>query len=135
MNSRTRTHLISGGLIALVFLCGVVAGYAVHAYTSEDILTEADLERQEERHAWVIERVGLTSDQRQEVDSIVEDYRFELTGVVEEYRHRYGQLVAEARQEVESVLTEEQREEYRAHLERREGHGEGEAEAAADRNP
>ena len=135
MSSSTRTHLISGGLIALVFLCGVVAGYAVHAYTSDDTLTGAELEREGERHAWVIERVGLTSDQRQEVDSIVEHYRLELTGVVDEYRDRYGELVAETRQDVEAVLTEEQREEYRAHLERREGYGEGEAEAAADRDP
>lgn len=133
MSASRRARVVSVGLLALIFLGGVLTGYAADAFV-DDRGAGPEREREDERQAWVIEQVGLTADQRAEVDSIVEHYRGEMAGVVEEYRERYRELVAQTRGDIEQVLTPEQREEYRALLERREsGKEDGEtAGAAAD---
>lgn len=131
MKRPIRTRLISAGLIGLVFLGGALTGYAADTLLGDG--TDPALE--DEAEAWIIERVGLTSDQRVQVDSIVEHYRGEMTEVVEEYRERYRELVSATRSDIEEVLTPEQRREYRALLERGDGEIGGEETAEAPPDP
>ena len=125
MSTPRRARLISAGLLGLVFLCGVLTGYAADAVVGGgEAPVGSEMEREEDRQAWLIERVGLTDEQRARVDSVVERYRGEIGEMVEACRESYRSLVAESRSEVEAVLTPEQRSEYRSLLEKKRQRGE-----------
>jgi Spy/CpxP family protein refolding chaperone len=161
-----RSSTVRAALVLLVtFAAGAAAGMAADRLwldapeTTAEAPEEARVERAEEpgdrgeehrekekrddRPKTTIQRfadeLGLTSDQRSRIEEILSRHREEMHEMWSEVRPRFRSLMDSARADIESVLTEEQTEQYRRLLERE--HGEDERwdtdddEPSPDREP
>ena len=83
------------------------------------------------------DELGLTPQQRSEIEEILEDHRSRVKQMWAEIRPRYRALMDTARTRIEAVLTPEQVEQYRALLERRYGNDDDERrrDGQDDRGP
>lgn len=79
---------------------------------------EADGDRGGEtrRRGLIVERVGLTAEQRIQVDSAVGNSRALMRQLRSDYRTGYGELIESTRASIKAVLTPEQAAEYDALL-------------------
>lgn len=115
-------------LLGLTFVAGVAAGVAADRLgvlpgpaSAEMADREADPDRDRERDSresrTTIERfaddLGLTADQRSEIDRILERYRASAQSMWDEFRPRYRSMVDSVRTQIEGVLTSEQVTQYR----------------------
>lgn len=126
-SSRTRVTL----LLAITFLAGLAAGVAVDRQFLSQRGHEASKQAQEDHRrdrgvrGSTIERfadeLGLTEEQRSEIDPILEETRERMSELFEPVRPMYRDLVDSTRARIEAVLTPEQVTEYRRLLEREYG--------------
>lgn len=79
------------------------------------------------------DELGLTSEQRSRIEEILSRHREEMHEMWSDVRPRFRSLMDSARADIESVLTEEQTEQYRRLLERE--HGEDERWDTDDDEP
>lgn len=125
--SRTRVAL----LLAITFLAGMAAGVAAERQLSSDDSAEASKQAREDHRrdrrggGTTIERfadeLGLTQEQRDRIDPILEDAREGMSELFEPVRPAYRALVDSTRARIEAVLTPEQVTQYRSLLEREYG--------------
>lgn len=136
MEQGTRTRLATILILLLILATGAVLGVALDRRiearspsaseaspqdeagpSGED---EAEGEESPRRRRLIVEQVGLSSDQKTQVDSIVARYRQEMRDLHDElqaewqeaYTPRYRGLLEEVREEIKGVLTSDQRMEY-----------------------
>lgn len=122
-DSRGRVAL----LLTLTFAAGAAAGAAADRLgVLPGAARAGEVREGPERHVHgpgrtTIERfadeLGLTEDQRGEIETILERHRASMREIWHEVRPRYRALVDSVRTEIEAVLTPEQVREYRALLE------------------
>lgn len=119
MKSRGRVAVLLG----LMFAAGLAVGLAAERYALHAAL---ETERRDD-HAGgrtTIERfadqLGVTNEQRAEIDPILEDTREQMAEIYAKFRPEWEAVVDSARARIESVLTLEQVEEYRALLQEQE---------------
>ena len=129
MGSHARVIL----LLVLTFVAGTAAGVAADRFgflpgtrntevsdrdsgggRAESRQTESDSAREGQT---TIERfadeIGLSGEQRAEIDDVLERYRSSMRQIWRETRPRYGLLVDSVRTQIESLLTPEQVTQYR----------------------
>jgi Spy/CpxP family protein refolding chaperone len=126
-SSRTRVAL----LLAITFVAGLAAGVAADRQILAERGTDGAKQGQEDHRrdrrvrGSTIERfadeLGLTGEQRAQIDPILEDTRERMDELFEPVRPQYRDLVDSTRARIESVLTPEQVTEYRRLLEREYG--------------
>lgn len=136
MEQGTRTRLATILILLLILATGAVLGIAADrrlearsqsaseaslqdeaGQSGED---EAEDEESPRRRRLIVEQVGLSPEQKAQVDSIVAHYRQEMRDLQDElkvelrqaYTPRYRGLLEETREEIRGVLTPDQRMEY-----------------------
>lgn len=141
-------------LLALVFAAGALVGVAVDrldlfAGTPEaapvDSASEGRGRDEERERRTTIEQfadeLGLTAGQRSEIETFLDHYREGARSLRAAVQPQYRALMDSVRIQIESVLTEEQVEDYRGLLRRRydggrtrerDGDGDGERGASGD---
>lgn len=105
-------------LLAVVFAAGALAGIAFTRIGGTDAAAQAAVREQgarERSHESIFDGLGLTADQQQHVDAILQARREQMDAFWKEYGPRMEQIVDSARAEIRNVLTDEQR----AELDRR----------------
>jgi Spy/CpxP family protein refolding chaperone len=137
MERSARTRLVSALLLFLVLATGFVLGVAVDrqlqaqgeesetessAASSEGERGERGSEDRSRRgssgrgRSLIVEQVGLSADQKEQVDSIVARFRTEMRDlhreIDEAYSAQYRVVLVRTRDEIRAVLTPEQRAEY-----------------------
>lgn len=125
--SRTRVAL----LLAITFVAGMAAGVAADRQLRSDAPPQASKQAREDHRkdrrggGTTIERfadeLGLTQQQRDRIDPILEDAREGMSELFEPVRPAYRALVDSTRARIEAVLTPEQVTQYRSLLEREYG--------------
>lgn len=109
MNSLRRARLLSAGLLAAVFIAGVLVGAAT------DRALGGSHEHRSRRYgidSEVLERMHLDARQRAEVDRILERRRVEAAAVWNEAKPRFNKVVADTRSDLAGVLNPAQLREY-----------------------
>lgn len=123
--SRTKASL----MLALVFVAGAavgVTGDRLDLIPRADA-TEANHDSDAERakNQTIIEQfadeLGLSSEQRSEIDELLDYFGESLKALREGVRPQYRALMDSVKAEIEAVLDEEQRAQYRARIEERYG--------------
>jgi hypothetical protein len=122
MPQRNRARLATFGILVLVFGAGLAVGVAVDrqvAAADAPAATERVPARGDSREEgaprerrMMIERVGLTPDQKVKVDSIVAARADIMAGLQKEYRELYWQIVDSTRASLRRTLTEDQALQY-----------------------
>jgi Spy/CpxP family protein refolding chaperone len=126
--SRLRVGLV----LALTFAAGIAGGIAIDRRVLAapgGRATERGMARLEggpregRGHTPVIERfatdLGLTPEQRTEIETILDHYRLSMRAVWQDFRPHYGAIMDSTRTRIEQVLTPQQVEQYRALLRQR----------------
>lgn len=121
-------------LLLLTFAAGTAAGVAADRLNLLPGIAQAEEGEREDRRPdrrrrggqtgqTTIERfaddLGLTGDQRSEIEGILDGYRSSMRRVWGEVQPRYRSLVDSARTQIEALLTPEQVEQYRELLRER----------------
>ncbi len=131
MERSMRARIVSVGILVLVLVAGFLMGVAwarsgaggsgEPAAAAARGGTRSGQERTEgrrggSRRSLLVEQVGLSEEQKQTVDSIVDFYRSRMRALHEEfnseYTPRYRRIVEEARESIRKILTPEQRVQY-----------------------
>lgn len=126
--------------LGLVFGSGLGLGLLwdrnLTASPGEDAPTEArDGERRDGRRSMLVERVGLTVDQKAEIDVIVGESRRQMKALSGEFQPRYRAIIRETREDLKTLLTEEQRAQYEALLAEHDARRERHRDRDSDSNP
>ena len=126
----TRTRLTTGLILALVLATGVALGMAfgpslLSEGSSAEVQTrrggvdsrsDRSQEGSQRRRPLIVEQVGLSPEQKTQVDSIVFSHRARMRELQEEfdqaYMPRYGAIQEETREAIRGLLTSEQRVAY-----------------------
>ena len=127
MESGLKARLVTTVVLVLVFGSGLTMGLALDrtpetAPTEEDARPEradgsGDRSRRDRGpRPLLVEQVGLTVEQKSQVDQIVEESRKRMKGLENETQPRYHSIIEETRTAIKEVLTDEQRAEYDALL-------------------
>jgi Spy/CpxP family protein refolding chaperone len=95
------------GLVALVFLLGIaIGGLGTHFWGGRFFGGRAD-------HPRIVEaltrELGLTSDQKKQLESIIEDTRTKFQTIYEQESPLYDQARKDGRDRIRAILTPEQR--------------------------
>ncbi len=123
--SARRTRAAAGGVVLLTLTAGFFLGLLWSRMSSaqaEPVAPAAAQAAEEEdagrgrRRGLIVERVGLSAEQKVRVDSVVSHARGAMRQLRADYRAGYGELVESARSSIKAVLTPEQVEEYDALL-------------------
>ncbi len=118
-----RAHLASLAILVLVFASGVLLGLAIDRglNAAPAVVAERDTSAAASRDTaaaphYLFEQVGLSSDQRQVVDSIVATYRQSVRQLRDEYNKEYDPrfraVVERTRASIKQVMTPEQASKY-----------------------
>ena len=131
MESALKARLVSTVVLVLVFGSGLSVGLALdrapEAAATEDLARSGPQgdrrggrERGDradgDRRPLIVEQVGLTVEQKAQVDAIVEESRRRMKSLENETRPQYRTIIEETRTAIKEVLTDEQRTEYEALL-------------------
>lgn len=121
MERESRTRLATIGVLALVFVAGGAVGAALQRVLAPEPgaavaggavgdRREREDGRRERRR--IVDRVGLTEEQRAKVDSIVEYHRVRVGEVWREMGPRFEAIAESTRADIKRILTPEQRARY-----------------------
>jgi Spy/CpxP family protein refolding chaperone len=123
INGRSKAWAL--GLLVGVLLLGAVAGAAVDRVLLRDAAVtqtrerrDGDRDRRTRYIDWLTAELGLTEQQRAQVDAIVERNREQVAALWQETRPRYEELQSHLRQEIREILNDEQRAKYQELLEK-----------------
>lgn len=125
--SARNTRAAAGGVLFLTLVAGFLLGLVWSRQSPEQpepttptavAAEEADDDRGGEtrRRGLIVERVGLSAEQKVEVDSVVGHARGMMRQMRADYRTGYGELIEFTRASIKAVLTAEQAAEYDALL-------------------
>ena len=143
------TRAAAGGVLFLTLAAGFILGLVWSRRSPEQTgpttstavaAEEADEDRGREtrRRGLIVERVGLSAEQKVQVDSVMGHARGMMRRMRADYRTGYGELIESTRSSIKAVLTAEQAAEYDALLtdfdRRRSGEGEREPAETRERN-
>ncbi len=151
MERGLKARLVTVVVLALEFGSGVTAGLAwdrtPEAAPTEEMV-QADRQGGErevqersgrsdrDRRPLLVEQVGLTSEQKAQVDEIVENSRLRMRNLEKDTRPQYRAIIEETRTAIKEVLTTEQRAEYETLLSerdrKREEHRRGRSNSSGD---
>ena len=107
------TRRKAAGLVILVFVLGIAIGALGTRYWGERVFGARSDHRD---HAKIVEdltrEVGLTPDQRKQLETIIEETRAKFQALNDQQRPLFDQTREEARNRVRAILTPEQRPKY-----------------------
>ena len=109
--------------LGLMFAAGLAVGLAAERYTLHAAVESEEKDAHSQGRTTIerfADELGVTNEQRAEIDPILEDTRERLAEIYARFRPEWEAVVDSARARIESVLTVEQVEEYRALLEEQE---------------
>ncbi len=122
MEKRSRTHLLTGLVLVVVFgagiLLGVVVDRSVAVASPPDVAVadSASATASPARRRPLYEQVGPTADQMAKIDSIIGDYREAMKALHAEFRAaynpRYEALVRDTRKAIDGIFTPAQAQAY-----------------------
>lgn len=113
--------------LALVFGAGMGIGLAwdrdliAGTPESDEVSQEAERVREapRERRAMIVEKVGLSVEQKSAIDETIVEQRQRMKVIQEEFKaierqfnERYGAVIHDTREEIKDHLTDEQRDQY-----------------------
>ena len=112
-----RTRLATVGILVLILGSGFLMGLAWErgldaAQPEPEAVAEAEETADEGRRGLIVERVGLTVEQKALVDSIVTHHRDLMRDLRREYRTGHRGLIDSTRTALKSALTTEQAIQY-----------------------
>ena len=125
MNGKSKGWAI--GFLAVVLLLGGVSGAALDrafvrkAATSETEERRGGEGRRDRRQGylnWLSSELDLTTEQRAQVQTIVEGYHEQVSALWRETNPRFESMKSQVRAEIREVLDEEQKTKYQALLEK-----------------
>jgi Spy/CpxP family protein refolding chaperone len=101
-------------VLAVTFLAGGIAGAAVREVTADDPPPQQHSGDREggRRHGFPYDALGVTAEQRPEIEAILERGRQEMDAVWREYKPVMDAIVDSTRAEVNQVLTADQKQKY-----------------------
>lgn len=147
LESGLKARLVTAVVLALVFGSGVTAGLAwdrapeATSTTAPAQAGERDVRESGDRsdrgpRPLLVEQVGLTAEQKTQVDEIVENSRQRMRSLEKDTRPQYRAIITETRTAIMEVLTAEQRAEYQTllseHDREREEHRRGRSNSRRD---
>jgi Spy/CpxP family protein refolding chaperone len=114
MEQRVRTRVATLGILVLVFLAGLMVGFAVDRWNGTKAIAaetagEGEASKENEPRGRIIDQVDLTHEQQGAVDSIVEHHRQEIAQLQSVYQPRFRAIVDDTREAIKEILTSEQR--------------------------
>jgi len=123
MESGLKARLVTSVVLVLVFGSGLTAGLALDrapeaAPAQAEGRSESGERGRRDRgsRSLLVEQVGLTAEQKSQVDAIVEYSRKRMRDLENETQPLYHAIIEETRTAIKEVLTEEQRVAYDALL-------------------
>jgi Spy/CpxP family protein refolding chaperone len=127
MMTARNTRAAAGGVLFVTLVAGFLLGLVWSRTSSAQAeptaptavaAEEADEDRGGEtrRRGLIVERVGLSAEQKVQVDSIMGLSRTMMRELRADYRTGYGELIESTRSSIKAVLTPEQAAEYDALL-------------------
>jgi Spy/CpxP family protein refolding chaperone len=121
MDSGFRAKALAFLTLALVFGSGIGMGLLwdrnLDASTPDDESVSEPAEgRERGRRPLLVEQVGLTLEQKAEIDLMVSESRRQMKVLNEEFQPRYREIISETREDIKTLLTEEQRTQYESLL-------------------
>lgn len=114
-----KPKLITAMILTVLFGSGFVMGIAwdgrldASPASAEDGRAPGEEGR---RRGLIVEGVGLSAEQKESVDAVVNEYRQEMKALQEEFRPRYRSIIAGTRDGIKELLSTEQAAEYEALL-------------------
>lgn len=118
MEPKKRTRLASMAVLFLVLAAGFLLGVAwdrtlvaTPSEQGERVRDERDDRERGERRL-IVDRVGLTAEQKAQVDSIVAYHREQMDAIQDSVAPRFRAVVQATRASIKEVLTPEQRIQY-----------------------
>ncbi|GMR13473.1 MAG: hypothetical protein BMS9Abin29_1683 [Gemmatimonadota bacterium] len=151
MESGLKARVVTAFVLVLVFGSGVTAGLAWNRTPEAAQMAEpgqaehrgGEREARERgdrsddgRRPLLVEQVGLTGEQKAQVDEIVENSRRRMRSLEQDTRPQYRTIIEETRAAIKEVLTTEQRAAYEALLadrdRKREEHRRGRSNSSRD---
>jgi Spy/CpxP family protein refolding chaperone len=123
MNGKSKVW--ASALLVGVLLLGALAGVAVDRTLLSRSATQTtegrrggDRDRRTSYMDWLSAELDLNADQRTQIETLVAQHRDQVSGFWGEMRPRLEELQAQLRAEISDVLTDEQRTEYEALMEK-----------------
>ena len=128
MEQGSRTKLVAGLVVALVFGSGLLLGYAANGGPAEAMTVESSTDDGQStgrrNRPYVYETMNPTAEQRARMDSIMVVHRARMNVLHEEfgvqqqaYDASYDAIIQQTRDALAAVFPEERRAEYRRRLE------------------
>lgn len=128
-----RVRLAAGAIVGATFMGGVALGFVLDRGVAQ---ASPDRERTRVVEAppppppneWIIDRLELSGEQRESIDSVIAHYGMVMTSLQREYRPRFRTVVDSATLGVRGVLTPDQIVQYdslEAEMQRRRNRGNG----------
>lgn len=119
-----RSRLIAFAVMAVTFLAGGMAGFAMHNLLAAEEAQPAEAQPRPDRNErrdrrWIFDDLNLTAEQRAQVDSIFAQNRREMDAFWDEHGPTMKAIVDSTRAAVDRVLTPEQRAQMQEFRERR----------------
>lgn len=109
MMSSRRARWIGLAVLIATFIVGTLAGAAMARVVSAREPAREDSTRAPGRHDSLLDHLGLTPDQRQQADSILERRRAQMDAFWKVHRPELRAIVDSTRAEIRALLTPEQR--------------------------
>lgn len=123
MTRNGRTRAASVGLLLLVLVAGFSIGMAWDQNVHAAAVVGSAAEDEEKERDYVIDKVGLNEEQRDDVERIIEHYHAQLKALNDEFQERYEPrrkaVGQEARDSIFKVLDPQQSVQYDSLLEAR----------------
>lgn len=115
-----KARLASLAVLLVVVAAGFLLGVAwdrtrvsTPPESAEEVRDDDDEDRDGRgRRSLIVEKVGLSAQQKEQVDSIVAVHRERMEALQEEVAPRYRSIIETTRESIKEVLTAEQRSEY-----------------------
>ncbi len=114
-----KPKLITAMILTVLFGSGFVMGIAWDGRLDASPASSEDRSASREegrKRGLIVEGVGLTVEQKESVDAVVNEYRQEMKALEEEFRPRYRSIITETRDGIKELLSTEQVTEYEALL-------------------
>jgi Spy/CpxP family protein refolding chaperone len=103
-------------VLVLTFMAGGIAGAAMRSVVAEREPERADQtrdgDRQDRHRKFPYELLGVSDEQRTQIEAVFEQHRAQMDALWREYQPRFDQVVDSTRAGVNAVLTVEQRQKF-----------------------
>jgi len=126
-----RVRLAAGAILGATFVGGVALGFVLdrgvaQASPDRERTRVVDAPPAPPPNEWIIDRLSLSPDQRESIDSVIAHYGTVMTSLQREYRPRFQSVVDSANLGLRGILTPDQAVHYdslAAEMQRRRNRG------------